>query len=222
MNDFNGLYNFVSGPLLWITFIVFICGSIYKIYSLISLVNKKEKFIYTHISMKYSLRSIAHWLTPFATVNWRRHPIMTIVTFVFHLGLVIMPLFISAHVILFTKAWGISWWTLPNGFADAVTLVVIASGGIFLLRRLALKEVKYVTTPSDYLILAIACAPFFTGFLAYHQCGNYHFWLILHILSGEIMLMAIPFTRLAHMLYAVLTRAYIGSEFGKVRHARDW
>ena len=36
---------------------------------------------------------------------------------------------------------------------------------------------------------------------------------------GEIMLVAIPFTRLSHMIFSPLTRAYMGSEFGKVRHA---
>ena len=46
--------------------------------------------------------------------------------------------------------------------------------------------------------------------------------IILHILSGELWLAAIPFTRLSHMVLAPLSRAYIGSEFGAVRHAKDW
>ncbi|RLB97342.1 MAG: nitrate reductase [Deltaproteobacteria bacterium] len=222
MNNFNSIYNFVSGPLVWLAFIVFIGGSIYRIWNLISLVNKKEKYIYTFMSLKYSLRSIMHWITPFATVNWRKRPVMTIITFVFHAGLVIMPFFVSAHVIMFHNAWGFSWGSLPESFTDAVTLLVIIACVIFLLRRLVLREVKFLTDASDYGILLMAAAPFITGFMAYHNIWNYHFWIILHILSGEIMLVAIPFTRLSHMLYAVFTRSYIGSEFGKVRHARDW
>jgi len=222
MNNFNSIYNFVSGPLVWLAFIVFIGGSIYRIWNLISLVNKKEKYIYTFMSFKYSLRSIMHWITPFATVNWRKRPVMTIITFVFHAGLVIMPFFVSAHVIMFHNAWGFSWGSLPESFTDAVTLLVIIACVIFLLRRLVLREVKFLTDASDYGILLMAAAPFITGFMAYHNIWNYHFWIILHILSGEIMLVAIPFTRLSHMLYAVFTRSYIGSEFGKVRHARDW
>ena len=73
-----------------------------------------------------------------------------------------------------------------------------------------------------YLILAIVATPFVTGFIAYHQWFGYRFFFFAHILSGEIMLMAIPFTRLGHMFFAPLTRAYTGSEFGKIRHARDW
>ncbi len=222
MNDFNAIYNFVSGPLVWFAFIVFIGGSIYRIRNMIVLVNKKEKFIYTYMSLKYSLRSISHWMVPFATVNWRKRPVMTITTFIFHAGIVIMPFFIGGHVIMFHNAWGFSWGYLPEAFTDAVTLLVILCCTFFLLRRLALKEVKFLSDAADYWILFMAAAPFITGFFAYHNFGSYHFWIILHMLSGEIMLVAIPFTRLSHMIYAVFTRAYIGSEFGKVRHARDW
>jgi nitrate reductase gamma subunit len=103
-----------------------------------------------------------------------------------------------------------------------MTLIVVAGCGYFLCRRLVLPEAKFVTFVSDYVILAIVAAPFITGFLAYHQWFGYKIWLILHMLSGEIMLAAIPFTRLSHMLFFPLNRAYIGSEFGAVRHSRDW
>jgi nitrate reductase gamma subunit len=46
--------------------------------------------------------------------------------------------------------------------------------------------------------------------------------MCLHVLAGNILLAAMPFTRLSHMLFLAFTRAYMGSEFGKVRHARDW
>jgi nitrate reductase gamma subunit len=44
----------------------------------------------------------------------------------------------------------------------------------------------------------------------------------LHILAGEILIALIPFTRLSHALFVLFTRAYMGSEFGAVRNARDW
>jgi nitrate reductase gamma subunit len=92
----------------------------------------------------------------------------------------------------------------------------------FLIRRIKSPEVKYVTYPSDYIILALVAAPFVTGFLAYHQWIDYPLMMILHILSGEIMLIIVPFSRLSHMIFSPFTRAYMGSEFGGVRGARDW
>jgi nitrate reductase gamma subunit len=218
----HSLYNFVSGPLVWLAFIIFIGGCLYRLITLIVLVHKKEKFIYSYMSWKYSLRSIVRWSTPFATENMRRHPAMTIVAYVFHICLILTPIFLLAHVTLVDESWDLSWWTLPDTLAAIMTLMVIAACVFFLVRRLVNPEVQYVTSASDYILLAIVAAPFITGFLAYYQWFAYQTLLILHILSGEIMLVAIPFTRLSHMLFAPLTRAYMGSEFGGIRHARDW
>jgi nitrate reductase gamma subunit len=216
------VYNFVSGPLAWLAFILFFGGCLYRLFRLIKLVKDKEPFIFTYMSWHYSLRSIFHWLIPFGTANWRRHPVLTVATFAFHICLVITPIFLLSHVILWEEAFGISWWSLPDAWADVMTLIVIAGCVFFLVRRLTRPEVKYVTSASDFVVLAIVAAPFITGFLAYHQWGSYPLFMILHVVTGEIMLVAIPFTRLSHMIFAPLTRAYMGSEFGKVRHARDW
>lgn len=216
------IYNFVSGPLAWLAFLLFFGGCLYRLVRLFMLVKEKEPFIFTYMSWKYSLRSIFHWIIPFGTVNWRRHPVLTVVTFVFHIGLVIAPVFLLAHVILLDEALNLSWWALPDALADVLTVVVIIGCLFFLVRRLTQPEVKFVTSASDFVILAIVAAPFITGFIAYHQWIDYPVMMVLHVVAGEVLLVAIPFTRLSHMLLSPFTRAYMGSEFGKVRHARDW
>ncbi len=215
------LYNLVRGPLVWIAFIVFIGGSIYRIKSFINLV-KKDKTIMPFISLKYTLRSLFHWLIPFNSVNWRRRPVITIVTFLFHIGLVFTPIFLLSHNILWHESWGITWWTLPESTADIMTLIVIFTCIFFFLRRIFAPEVRFVTFDSDYLVLFLTFAPFLTGFLAYHQLLLPHkTMVILHILFGELMLIAIPFTRLFHMFYFFLTRSFMGSQFAGWG-TRDW
>jgi len=216
------LYEWLTGPLAWLAFLIFVGGCLYRLVAMLVLVKKKERFIFSYMSWKYSLRSIFHWVIPFATTNWKRHPVLTIMTFAFHICLIVTPIFLLAHIILWDEAWNISWWALPDGLADIMTLVVIGACIFFLVRRISLPEVQYVTSASDYLILLIVAAPFVTGFIAYHQWLNYPFFLNLHIFSGEILLVAIPFTRLSHMIFSVFTRAYMGSEFGGIRHAKDW
>ena len=156
------------------------------------------------------------------SVNSRKNPVFTIVTFLFHICLIVVPIFLFAHVILWKESWDISWWFLSDSTADMMTLVVIGGCVFFLVRRLVQADVKFLTAPSDFVLLAIVAAPFITGFWTYHQWVGYRVMGILHILSGEIMLAAIPFTRLSHMLFFPFTRGYIGSEFGAVRHAKDW
>jgi nitrate reductase gamma subunit len=216
------MYRLATGPFVWAAFIIFIGGSLFRLVQLIRMVHRREPFIYSYMSLTYGLRSILHWLTPFGTANWRRHPWLTVVTFSFHICLVLTPVFLLAHVVLWSEGWNVSWWTLPDGLAVAMTVVVIAGCLFFFVRRRVTPEVAYVTSAADYGILLLAAAPFVTGLIAYFQWFDVRLFTLLHVLAGEAMLIAIPFTRIRHMLYAPLTRAYMGSEFGGVRHARDW
>jgi nitrate reductase gamma subunit len=218
----HALYDFVCGPLVWVAFGLFVGGCLYRLGGLVGLARRKETFIFTYFSLRYSLRSIGRWLTPFATASMRIHPVMTVVMFAFHICLLVVPVFLLAHIILLEEAWDIQWWALPDIVADTMTLIVVASCIFFLLRRLTQPEVKYVTSASDYMILTIVAAPFITGFYCSLGLPGYQTMVILHVLSGEIMLAAIPFTRLVHMVFAAFTRGYTGSEFGAVRQARDW
>lgn len=216
------IYNFVKGPLVWFSFVIFIGGNLYRIISMLSLA-RKDKVVYPYMSLKYSLRSIFHWVIPFASTNMRKHPWITTMTFSYHICLIFTPVFLLAHNILWYESWKISWWTLSEVASDIMTIVVIFCSVFFLIRRIISPDVRFVTFTSDYILLAIAATPFITGFLAYHQLFFQNKPMaILHILFGEIMLIAIPFTRLSHMLFFWLTRAYTGSEFGAVRHSKDW
>ncbi|NJB69522.1 nitrate reductase gamma subunit [Desulfobaculum xiamenense] len=219
----QSLYNFVSGPLVWVAFIVFIGGSVWRLASLLSLAKKKDTYVFEYWSWSHVFSSIGHWLTPFGSTNWRMQPVMSVVTFVFHIGLILVPIFTMGHIVLLEEgALGWSWPTLPDQVADIAAFIVLGGCAYFAWRRFALPQVKFVTSPSDFGILAVVAAPFLTGIMAYHHIGDPLLVTTLHVLAGELMLVCIPFTRLAHMLYFVFTRGYTASEFGAVRHVKDW
>ena len=215
------MYEFVSGPLVWIAFIIFIGGSLYKLVYMLSGA-KKDITLFRHMSVEHSLASLLHWLIPFNNQYMRKRPIFTIISFAFHICLLVTPVFLLAHVILFDESWNASWLSLPNAAADWMTIIVIAGAVFYAYRRLTDPVVKNVTDGSDFLLLAITALPFITGFLAYHQWFGSKTMLILHILAGELMLIAIPFTRLSHMLFFVFTRALFGSEQGYWKNSKDW
>jgi nitrate reductase gamma subunit len=164
--------------------------------------------------VKGALRSIIFWLFPFGTRSWRNNPGFTVLVFALHFGLLFTPIFLLGHNILLKERWGFSLWTIPEGLADALTVVVILAVIFLILRRLALPEVRLITTAYDYLLLLIAVAPFVTGFIAYHGVPNYNFWIIAHIICGEILLVAIPLTKLSHFILFFLSRAQLGADFG--------
>jgi nitrate reductase gamma subunit len=215
------MYEFVRGPLLWAAFIVFIVGMIYRVAALVNLSLKKDKVVYDHFSTKWALRSIFHWLLPLnRTVA--EYPVYSIMTYMFHILLLGVPIFLLAHNILWHESWKISWWSLPEGVADYLSLLMLAVILFLIIRRMVAPYARIVTTAVDYLLLIVVALPFLTGYLAYHQHINYQWMLILHILSGELMLILIPFTKLSHIVLFFLSRAHIGSEFGQRRGTVTW
>ena len=216
------LYNFVSGPLAWVAWTIFILGSIYRLVSMYALAKKKDGASLAYMSWFYGLRSILRWLVPFSTTGWKVEPLMTVATFLFHIGFIIVAVFLSAHVVVWDTAFGISLWSVPTQVGDIISFVVIAACIVFALRRIILPHVRGITKTKDWFTLGLVALPFITGVLAYHQIGPSLLMTMLHVLSGEALLALIPFTRLSHALFVLFTRAYMGSEFGGVRHVHDW
>lgn len=214
------MYEFITGPLLWVSFLLFFMGSFFKLAWFLRL-SKKDKVVFPHMGLHYCIPSFFKWLFCFFNFNIRKHPVLAIITVVFHVCLFTTPIFLFSHNLLWYQSWNISWWSLPENVTDIMAATVIISCMFFFFRRLLLVDVQYVTSLSDYLLLIIVLAPFITGFLSYHQWLPYKIMLTVHILSGQLFLISIPFTRLSHMLFIFFTQAYMGSEFDAVRYSKD-
>ncbi|MBG0777377.1 MAG: nitrate reductase [Desulfovibrionaceae bacterium] len=218
----HSIYNFATGPLCWAAFIIFIGGLLLKFISMVRRARSSEPYIFGYFSPYFGLRSVIAWLIPFVPRNGKLNPVFTVVTFAFHICLLVAPLFLMAHVMLLQEGVGMHWGTLSDATADVMTVIVLVGLAYFAYRRCTDPTAKYVTGPKEWVLLALVAAPFLTGFLAYHQIFDYQVMVVLHILSGEAMLIAIPFTWLSHMLLFPMVRMYQGSEFGGVRHVKDW
>ena len=218
----NAFIDFIMGPMVWIAFLIFIGGLGFKTVYFIREVKHKESYIFSYLTLFHSLRSIGAWLIPFFPVSTRQKPFFYGLSYLFHLLLFTVPIFLSAHVVLVQEAFNISWPVFDDHTADALTVFVVVCLVFFCGRRIMVPDVKFLTSPTDFLLIAVVLLPFLTGFFAYHQFFAYRWVMIVHILCGELMLIMIPFSRFSHMMFAPFTRAYTGSEFGNVRHARDW
>lgn len=212
------MYQFVTGPLAWLAFGIFFIGLIVRAVLYIRGLDWRLDRVTYRVNTRYGIRgavrSLVFWMIPFGSGGWKTHPVFTVCTYVFHFSLLIVAIFLPAHNYILEEKWGISLITIPEAVGDLLTLLVLIAVCIFILRRLVLPEVRIITKPYDLLVLAIAAAPFITGFIAYHQIFDYETWLILHILSGEIMLIAIPFTKLSHFILFFLSRIQIGMDYG--------
>jgi len=219
--------NFVQGKLVLIAMIIFFLGFIFQAVQFFKLTKKKEwVFPPLPMEMKREKKKFGQWIEQcLHSLNgtlWKTDPLLTLITSVFHVCLIVVPLFLLGHNVLLDQAWRLSLFSFPEPLSDVLTLVILICGAYFLGRRLFLPRVRAITSIYDYIVLLIAIAPFLTGFLAYHQWFDYQTLIFLHILSGEVMLITIPFTKLGHMLFFFLYRFFIGSEYSFVRGSRTW
>lgn len=215
------MYDFLTGPMLWLSFAVCLIGlAVRAVWYVRGLNWQLDRVAYgydTPNALKGALKSILFWLTPLGSRSWRMKPGFMVLFFGLHLGLVLVPLFLDGHAIILRERFGLAWPTLPAGLADGLTIAAIVAGALILLRRFALPEVRIITTGHDLLIMLVSLAPLVTGFVAAHMTGDNSGWLLAHIVSGEIMLIAIPFTKLSHVVLFFCSRAQIGVDFGTKR-----
>ena len=223
------MYDFVRGPLMWLSTIIFISGIIYRTVQLFLLTRKKETVLVTTKKIKKSLpkdysseEKKFELLLRFQNSLLGKNPVMAIVSFIFHTCLFIAPIFAAGHALSLYESWGFSFISLPDNFIDLLTIIFLACILFFLMRRIVIPRVKSISTPYDYLLLFITAAPFITGFYAYHQYFDYKTVITLHILAGELMLIVMPFTKLGHMVFFFFIRILIGNEYSFGKGKRVW
>lgn len=215
------LYEIARGPMTVLALIAFGAGILLRLGWF--LFRGAPTHVVSHATAaKDSLRAVVRGLIPFGATYMRRRPVYTLITFFFHLGIFITPLFLLAHSVLLYESWQIEWWSLPDGLADAMTLIVVLATLFFLFRRVSLFQIRRVTRPTDILLLFLILVCFLSAFLAYHQLGPYRLLLVIHVISGNILLIVFPFSRLFHMILFFFTRASLGSEFGPMVKGADW
>jgi len=129
--------------------------------------------------------------------------VFSITSFLFHIGVIIVPLFLADHVFLWETFLGIGLPAIGPGLADSLTLTTVACVLGLLVLRIFMKRLRAMSRWSDYILLIMVALPFVSGFLASHPHVNPLPWKIVmltHLLSAEALFLVIPFSKLAHIV----------------------
>jgi nitrate reductase gamma subunit len=157
---------------------------------------------------KEILRQTVAWMFPIGRL-WRRRPVYSSLSFLFHVGLIVVPIFLAAHILLWRENTGIPWPTIPQRLANWLTLMVIATAlGIFL-GRLLHSGARQISGFQDYLWPLLLAVPFATGYVASNMRispSHYESMMLLHIYAGDLILMMVPFTKIAHCVLTPLSQ----------------
>ncbi len=212
------MHGFLTGPFFYFSLGVCLVGMAVRLVLYFrGLSWQLDRVAYTSHPMaglKGAFRSIYRWILPYGTRAWRKQPVMAAAFFGFHMGAVALPLFLAGHTVFLRAKLGISLPAMGACAADILSWGALFCLGFLFLRRLVLPEVRILTDRKDMGVLLLSLLPFATGLMARYQVGDYGFWLNAHIFTGELLLLAVPFTKLSHIFLFFASRAQLGMDFG--------
>jgi nitrate reductase gamma subunit len=148
------------------------------------------------------------WLLPIGRL-WRQRPLYSVFSFFFHVGMIVTPLFLASHILLWRNSIGYGWPALPQGLANWLTLTVIVTAlGLFFGRVLDARA-REVSRLQDYLWPLLIATPFVTGYIASNTVigpRTYQQMVLVHIYAGDLIMLMIPFTKIAHCVLMPLSQ----------------
>lgn len=161
-------------------------------------------------------RNIQYWAIAKQTASWmlpitklhRYQPGMSLVSFLFHLGLILVALLLGDHIELWREGIGFGWPAIPRIVADGLTLVTIVTGIIMIGARIGTPRMRSMSKTMDYLLLVLLVVIFTSGFLASRPLApfSYSSMMLIHVMCGNAILILTPFTKLSHCVLFPLVR----------------
>ena len=214
MNEME-LLTWARGPGLNIAIGLFLLGMLWRLVEIYTLGRKKDLAPARSVSGASGWHTIVRRSMP-PHGMLKRSPISYIGGYIFHIGLFIVVFLFAPHIKLVDSLLGLSWPGLPSQVIDAVTVVTLATMLLVLFDRINNPVKRFLSTFGDYLAWALTFLPLLTGFLAVkHLVLPYTTMLAIHILSVELLLVALPFTKLIHVFTLFASRWYNGDISGK-------
>lgn len=203
------------GTGLQIALAVFILGSLFRVLGIFMLGRKQD----------LSRPRGGMWGPGLKTIvrrSWadggtlRRTPLTYFGGYIFHVGFLLTLLFYAPHVLFFESVLGFGWPALPALVVEILAILSIGALVALLVHRIVDPVRRLLSSVQDYYSWAVTILPLLTGYWALNAGGaNYTFALALHILSFELLLVSIPFTKLIHTFTFLIARWYNGAIAGR-------
>ncbi len=209
----SSILEFARGPLFRLCFALMILGlarilflDVWGAYKALRKAGDKK------MPWKLILSRTWEWIFPLKRMKNNFH-FYSLLSILFHVGLIIVPVFLFAHIQLWKISVGIFWPSLPFNWALILTVSTIVFAFLMLLGRIIIKPIKELSKGQDYLWLLLLLVPFTTGFICVNfsiSPGTYQLLMLFHVLSADVIFLLIPFSKIAHCVLVPLSQIISG------------
>lgn len=132
--------------------------------------------------------------------------------YAYHIGLALVVFGYAPHIAFVERYTGLSWPALPAALFYLAAAVTIVGLLIALLARLTDPVLRLLSRFDDWFSWAVTMAPMLTG-MALIGAGAEPVPLAIHLLSLELLLVWLPFGKLAHAALVFVSRWRTGADF---------
>jgi len=201
--------DFGRGPLFRLAFSLMVLGLLRVfVLTLIGVVESYRRNVDKIVPWKEMRKQTLAWLFPIGRL-WRKRPVYSTFSFLFHFGLILVPLFLAAHVRIWKHAIGFAWAAIPQPLANWLTLLAIACGIGLFVGRAVHSGARAISRVQDYGWPVLLTVPFVTGYV----CSNiaiapktYQTLMLVHVYAADLIMLMVPFTKIAHCVLAPLSQ----------------
>jgi nitrate reductase gamma subunit len=197
----ESILDFARGPLFRISFAIMVLGLARNVFlALWGVAVSYYQAGNKDVPFKAILKRTFNWIVPFKQL-YRVRPTYSIISFIFHIGLILVPVFLYAHVSLWRGTLGFGWPSLPLPLADALTVITVIAALALFCGRVFHEGSRRMSGLDDFFWPLLLAVPFVSGFFCVHPTLlplGYSATMLIHVLSAELIFVLIPFTKIAH------------------------
>ena len=219
-----GLLEFARGPALWISLLVLIAGSLWRVVAIFRLGTRPD-----HSAPRSTrrlagiLRGIFGRMIP--RKEFRRGTMLRVFNgYLYHLGLAIIAFGFLPHILFIERLTGLGWPPLPAPVTYLAAGVTIVALLIALQDRLGDPVLRLLSDFDDYFSWFVVFLPLLTGMAALSgwspqatsgEAPLYRLALAVHLLSVELLFLWLPFGKLSHAVLVFFSRGVTGAALAR-------
>jgi nitrate reductase gamma subunit len=221
MIDWTAILQFARGPFFQVSLFIFVAGMLYRLFRVVVLGWSRDRVPargsrVVGVVISYLKGILILPFVPWVKNTFSHNAVTYLAGGLFHLGLFVVIIFGTPHMLVWKSLLGFGWPTLPLPVTDWLSAGAIVALIALAINRWVNPVLRLISGPAEWLNWLVVFLAMVTGYImTHHLWFRYEVLFSLHMITVNILLIWIPFSRISHFMFYFFSRTIHGVEYGK-------